>query len=296
MASTRFYVANFSKEPGDCQASRKGACLMEDFKSPVPVEWNNQLVLVSVQLAKFYGCAVEHIHDNFRKNKDRFVMGKHYFKLEGEVLKQFKADYFDNKAHYFDEIELVSPRAPHLYLWTERGCARHAKMLSTDKAWEVFEMLEDTYFNQGVKTAPVIETLAEKVRRPLSPTACVYALLMSNGTVKIGHTGNIRERVAKIKRQTGLTVNKLHFTFDISRDIARKIEWACQENFSLQRMKGEFFNCTFAEICGLIDSFVKVELERNDNLLKIADKMESSSERHLILIRAANFFVGQCSA
>ena len=262
---------------------------MEVFKSPMPVEWNNQLVLVSVQLAKFYGCTVRNISDNFKNNEEHFIEGKHYFKLDGEALKNFK--------RYSDDIGLpVNRFSPTLYLWTERGCARHAKMLSTDKAWEVFEMLEDTYFNQGVKTAPVIETLAEKVRRPLSPTACVYALLMSNGTVKIGHTGNIRERVAKIKRQTGLTVNKLHFTFDISRDIARKIEWACQENFSLQRMKGEFFNCAFAEICGLIDSFLKAQIERNDNLLKIADKMESSSERHLILIRAANFFVGQCSA
>jgi hypothetical protein len=29
---------------------------------------------------------------------------------------------------------------------TERGAARHAKMLDTDQAWEVFERLEDAYF------------------------------------------------------------------------------------------------------------------------------------------------------
>ncbi|EOV4290520.1 P22AR C-terminal domain-containing protein, partial [Escherichia coli] len=40
-----------------------------------------------------------------------------------------------------------------LILWTERGAARHAKMLETDQAWEVFEKLEDCYFSQG-KTAP----------------------------------------------------------------------------------------------------------------------------------------------
>ncbi len=33
-----------------------------------------------------------------------------------------------------------------LYLWTRRGAMRHAKMLNTDKAWDVFEMLEDSYF------------------------------------------------------------------------------------------------------------------------------------------------------
>ncbi|KAA9920381.1 hypothetical protein, partial [Escherichia coli] len=38
-----------------------------------------------------------------------------------------------------------------LILWTERGAARHAKMLETDQAWEVFEKLEDSYFNQYEK-------------------------------------------------------------------------------------------------------------------------------------------------
>ena len=33
----------------------------------------------------------------------------------------------------------------HLYLWTKRGCARHAKILTTEKAWQVFEEFEDAY-------------------------------------------------------------------------------------------------------------------------------------------------------
>lgn len=41
-----------------------------------------------------------------------------------------------------------------LTLWTECGAARHAKMLNSDKAWEMFELLEETFFR--VKdTAPV---------------------------------------------------------------------------------------------------------------------------------------------
>lgn len=38
-----------------------------------------------------------------------------------------------------------------LILWTERGAARHAKMLETDQAWDVFEKLEDCYFSQCEK-------------------------------------------------------------------------------------------------------------------------------------------------
>ena len=37
-------------------------------------------------------------------------------------------------------------RASHLYLWTERGANHHCKILDTDKAWEQFENLEETYF------------------------------------------------------------------------------------------------------------------------------------------------------
>ena len=46
-----------------------------------------------------------------------------------------------------------------LYLWTKRGAARHAKMLNTDRAWEVFEALEDNYFNRPA-VAVYSETLA----------------------------------------------------------------------------------------------------------------------------------------
>ena len=45
------------------------------------------------------------------------------------------------------------------YLWTKRGAARHAKMLNTDRAWEVFEALEDNYFNRPA-VAVYSETLA----------------------------------------------------------------------------------------------------------------------------------------
>ncbi|MBF9538525.1 phage antirepressor Ant, partial [Escherichia coli] len=45
----------------------------------------------------------------------------------------------------------ISPKTRSLILWTERGAARHAKMLETDQAWEVFEKLEDCYFSQCKK-------------------------------------------------------------------------------------------------------------------------------------------------
>ncbi len=52
-----------------------------DFSKLVPVEWSSRRVLTTAQLAEFYKCSAENIHDNFSKNKDRFVKGNHYFKF-----------------------------------------------------------------------------------------------------------------------------------------------------------------------------------------------------------------------
>ncbi|ELU3013099.1 ORF6N domain-containing protein [Salmonella enterica] len=102
---------------------------------------HNQIPVVTTELlASLYGTDPHSITKNHRSNVDRFVAGKHFFKLEGADLKAFKNKVTDS--------DLVASRAKHLILWTERGAARHAKMLETDQAWEVFERLEDCYFSQ----------------------------------------------------------------------------------------------------------------------------------------------------
>ncbi len=70
----------------------------------------------------------------------RFEAGKHFIRLEGPDLREFKRDV--TKSHAVK----ITQNANVLLLWTERGAARHAKMLDTDQAWEVFERLEDAYF------------------------------------------------------------------------------------------------------------------------------------------------------
>lgn len=48
--------------------------------------------------------------------------------------------------------EVVELRTPVLYLWTKRGAARHAKMLNTSRAREVFELLENAYFERSASS------------------------------------------------------------------------------------------------------------------------------------------------
>lgn len=112
------------------------------------IEYHGQPVLTTAQLAEFYETTVNNLQVNFRNNAERFVEGKHYFKLEGEELDILRLKNFQMQ---------ISPKTRVFYLWTKKGCARHCKSVGTDKAWEVFETLEDTYFNveKIIREAPM---------------------------------------------------------------------------------------------------------------------------------------------
>lgn len=63
------------------------------------------------------------------------------------------------------QIDDASKKATKLYLWTQKGAFLHAKSLNTDKAWEVYDHLVDSYFekNQPLKlsTEEKIQILAQ---------------------------------------------------------------------------------------------------------------------------------------
>ena len=120
----------------------------------IPVEYRAERVLTTEQLAQAYECEPKQIKQNFNNNKDRFEEGKHFFKLEGDALKEFKSlvENFDLPINKF---------APSLYLWTRRGASRHSKMLGTDRAWEMFDALEENYFNPRPKALTPAEQMAQ---------------------------------------------------------------------------------------------------------------------------------------
>ncbi|APF21312.1 ORF6N domain-containing protein [Clostridium butyricum] len=104
-----------------------------------PLEYKGQRILTTKQLAEVYETDVNNIQKNFSNNKERFIEGKHYYKLTGNELAEFKKVLNDI---HDPSIKFTSV----LILWTERGADRHCKILDTDKAWEQFDNLEDTYF------------------------------------------------------------------------------------------------------------------------------------------------------
>ena len=110
----------------------------------IPIEFKNKRILTTELIAQSYEVEERKITDNFNNNKKRYIEDKHYFLLQGEELKHFKSE---------NENFGIAPNVNKLYLWTERGALLHAKSLNTDKAWEMYEKLEDTYFKvQELKT------------------------------------------------------------------------------------------------------------------------------------------------
>lgn len=122
------------------------------MKDLIPVEYRAERVLTTEQLAQAYECGTDNIKRNFSNNKEHFEEGKHFFKLEGDELKDLRGK----------NIHLqISPKTRCLYLWTRRGASRHSKMLGTDRAWEMFDALEENYFNPRPKALTPAEQMAQ---------------------------------------------------------------------------------------------------------------------------------------
>ena len=101
---------------------------MNDLKI---TEYKNIRVLTTQQIAEAYGTDAKVISNNFNRNRERYVEGKHFICLEGQEKREFV-----NRP----QIDDASKKATKLYLWTQKGAFLHAKSLNTDKAWEVYDL------------------------------------------------------------------------------------------------------------------------------------------------------------
>ena len=116
-------------------------------------------VVLTSTLADAYEVKPINIQKNFSQNKERFVEGKHYFTISGNELKELRLRLTESKSQ-------ISSKTRTLTLWTERGAARHAKMLNSDKAWDMFELLEETFFR--VTDQRNHDEMSIEERRPLT--------------------------------------------------------------------------------------------------------------------------------
>lgn len=126
------------------------------------IEKENQRVLTTAVLAQEYETTEKVISNNFNRNKERYTNGKHYYCLEGKELKEFKKT--------IPQIEESLNKVNKLYLWTERGALLHAKSLNTDRAWEVYDILVETYFKKQVTTTNTSVNDLEKTKLEIQKT------------------------------------------------------------------------------------------------------------------------------
>ena len=159
------------------------------------LEHNNIRVMTTEQLAEAYGCAPKQIQQNFSNNRVRFIAGKHFFVLEGQDLQTFRLQV--------ENIELqISPKTRHLYLWTKRGAARHSKMLGTERAWDVFDELEESYFNPMRNMTPE-EFLIYSAQRMVEQAKAIKA---ANARID-----KVDERLLEVESKQ-MTIDEHHYT------------------------------------------------------------------------------------
>ena len=58
----------------------------------MPLEFKNQRIILTKVLSDEFGTEERRITENFKRNEERFVEGKHYILLQGELLREFKSN------------------------------------------------------------------------------------------------------------------------------------------------------------------------------------------------------------
>ncbi|WP_339012558.1 ORF6C domain-containing protein [Lactococcus garvieae] len=145
-------------------------------------ELNGQRVLTTQQIAEGYATTPRGISNNFNRNKGRFQEGKHFILLEGEYLKSFLSESSNLG---------IAKNVNKLYLWTEKGALLHAKSLGTDQAWDMYDILVDTYFK--VKEQQLPQTPEDQIA------------LLAKGSVNLNKKVDaIQDQVEDIREHFGL--------------------------------------------------------------------------------------------
>jgi hypothetical protein len=120
-----------------------------DLNDLPQMNYKGQSVATTAMLAVYLGSEPKHIRQNFAYHKDKFQEGVHYHTLEGAELKEFKRYTLISGSAF-----APAPSVTKVYIWTQKGAARHAKMLNTQPAWDLYEAMEDHYFNRSKALPP----------------------------------------------------------------------------------------------------------------------------------------------
>ena len=100
-------------------------------------EYKGQSVLSVYDISSIHKKEVRAINQQFKRNKEKFVEGKDYFRLKRTEIDQSHIVIGSSK-HSSNEFE---------NLFTERGYLKLTRTFSDDFSWKVQDILIDEYFN-----------------------------------------------------------------------------------------------------------------------------------------------------
>ncbi|HHY72664.1 MAG TPA: ORF6N domain-containing protein [Bacillus bacterium] len=210
-----------------------------------PITKNGMRVLTSTQLAEVYGTDNKTLSKNFERNKDRYKPGKHFIKLEGVDLKEFKASRQNDESLKFVSV---------LYLWTEKGAWLHAKSINTDEAWDAYEMLVDDYYN--IKEQIPLPTASIEYMRARSLLQCLkeYGDVLNQESNNVIQTHIVQLLTGDTLPESTLIKQDWYTTKDvaaIARVEPQKIAWLSKKhgirsdsrycNFKQNQNSGRFY-------------------------------------------------------
>lgn len=154
------------------------------------LEYCNSRVLTTAQLAESMQTDKKIITQNFRRNKDMFEQGIHFYVLTGEKLKQFKGMLQDEASLKFTAT---------LYLWTERGAWVHANALNTEQARKAISTLLEQYYaithTQKVQEQPQTLVISYEKFEEFERRVEALEQLARNATLHTGEQARLRKAV-----------------------------------------------------------------------------------------------------
>ncbi|AYD21191.1 ORF6N domain-containing protein [Clostridioides difficile] len=239
------------------------------------IERNNERVLTTQQLADVYETEIRNISNNFNNNKERFIEGKHYFCLQGDDLRAFKRDSYDIR---------IAPNVNKLYLWTERGANRHCKILDTDKAWEQFDNLEESYFNKKKDTL---------ITNQLSPELQLFKQIFDTVAKQEIEQKQIKQDITETKQEIKSIKDVVTLNITDWREETRKLIVSMAQNLG----GNEYINTLRKESYELLCKRFNVDLKRrlNNRRSKMAEKGVCKSRRekfnYLDVIQEQNYLI-----
>lgn len=179
-------------------------------------ELNGQRVLTTQQIAEGYGTTNKVISNNFNNNRARFEEGKHFILLMGEYLKEFL--HSQNLG--------TQNKIRKLYLWTEKGALLHAKSLGTDEAWDMYDILVDTYFK------------VQEQQPPLTLDQQIAAIATGYGSVK-EELVEVKDRVSDLEENAPLSAGEYNY---IGSRITQRVNEVAHGYSSItQKQRGELY-------------------------------------------------------